>query len=90
MNSKVENSAALASSRMILFRRMEIKYMVDRTTRTALTRDLRAFMRPDVHTSQDGAYLVRSLYYDTKAYKAYHDKMAGAAIRHKLRVRAYG
>lgn len=75
---------------MILFRRMEIKYMVDRTTRTALTEDLKAFMRPDVHTSRNGAYLVRSLYYDTKAYKAYHDKMSGAAERHKLRIRAYG
>ncbi len=84
------SGSSLSSNRMLLFRRLELKYMIDRTTRTALTRDLRAFMRPDVHTSREGAYLVRSLYYDTKAYKAYHDKMAGAAERHKLRVRAYG
>ena len=90
MSSKPQNGQALDSNRMILFRRMEIKYMVDRTTRTALAQDLRAFMRPDKHTSAYGSYYVRSLYFDTHDYKAYHDKMAGAAERHKLRVRAYG
>lgn len=63
--------------------------MIDRTTRTALTRDLRALMRPDMHTDQFGSYRVRSLYFDTYDYRAYHDKMAGAAERHKLRVRVY-
>lgn len=64
--------------------------MINRTTRTALTQDLKALMQPDEHTNRYGAYLVRSLYYDTQAYKAYHDKMSGAAERHKLRLRAYG
>jgi hypothetical protein len=73
-----------------LFNRLEVKYMVDRTTRTALTRDLSAFMRPDQHAGEGGDYLVRSLYFDTPDYKAYHEKMAGAAVRHKLRIRAYG
>ncbi len=90
MSSKANTAEPLATSRMIMFRRMEIKYMVDRTTRTALTQDLQAFMRPDIYTSDQGSYLVRSLYFDTQAYKAYHDKMAGVAERHKLRVRAYG
>ena len=79
-----------ATRREILFRRLEIKYMVDRPTRTALTRDLAAFMRSDAHGGPDGAYLVRSLYLDTPDYMAYHEKLAGAAVRHKLRVRAYG
>jgi SPX domain protein involved in polyphosphate accumulation len=47
-------------------------------------------MQPDKHTSKYGRYAVRSLYFDTHAYKAYHDKLAGTAERHKLRVRAYG
>lgn len=74
----------------IFFNRIEIKYLVDRTTRTALTRDLAAFMRPDLHAGADGSYQVRSLYFDTHDYSAYYEKMAGEATRHKLRIRAYG
>jgi len=70
--------------------RLEVKYFVDRTTRTALTRDLLAFMRPDVHAGQHGSYIVRSLYFDTSDYQAYHEKLSGAATRNKLRARTYG
>lgn len=80
----------MTSNRTLLFNRLEVKYWVDRTTRTALTRDLLAFMRPDTHSSNEEGYLVRSLYYDTHDYMAYHEKMSGAALRHKLRSRAYG
>ncbi len=72
------------------FDRLEVKYLVDRTTRTALTRDLKALMSPDKHAGPDGSYQVRSLYYDTAAYMAYHEKIDGTAVRHKLRLRAYG
>lgn len=72
------------------FDRLEVKYLVDRTTRTALTRDLKALMRPDKYAGPDGSYKVRSLYYDTAAYMAYHEKIDGTAVRHKLRLRAYG
>jgi hypothetical protein len=71
-------------------RRLEAKYRVDRSRRTALRRDLRAFMRPDVHSGPGGSYLVRSLYFDTPGYQAYHEKLAGVATRHKLRARVYG
>lgn len=70
--------------------RLEVKYLVDRTTRTALARDLRAFMSPDTHSAKDGAYFVRSLYFDSPDYICYHSKMGGEAARHKLRVRVYG
>lgn len=80
----------MSDNRTLQFNRLEVKYLVDRTTRTALTQDLLAFMRPDTHASSADGYLVRSLYYDTPDYKAYHEKMAGAAERHKLRIRAYG
>ena len=79
-----------ATSQSILSRRMEVKYLVDRSTRTALARDLSAFMHPDAYAGPDGTYLVRSLYLDTPDYMAYHEKMAGTAARHKLRLRAYG
>ncbi len=91
-NDVTENvsTGTVPSSRTILFRRRETKYLIDRTTRTALTEDLRAFMRPDQHAGKEGGYLVRSLYYDTDAYLAYHEKLSGSAVRHKLRIRAYG
>lgn len=80
----------MTTNRTLLFNRLEVKYWVDRTTRTALTRDLLAFMRPDAHSSSAEGYLVRSLYYDTHDYMSYHEKLSGAAVRHKLRSRAYG
>lgn len=70
--------------------RLEVKYRLERTRRTALERDVRAFMQLDAHSRRDGGYVVRSLYLDTPDYLAYHEKMAGAALRHKLRVRVYG
>jgi len=90
LKSSAGVAAPVTTGRALLFRRVELKYLIDRTTRTALARDLAAFMRPDVHAGPAGSYLVRSLYLDTPDYLAYHDKMAGEAERHKLRVRAYG
>jgi hypothetical protein len=78
------------ASRAMLLRRLELKYVLDRTTRTALARNLAALMHPDPHADSDGVYLVRSLYFDTPDYMAYHEKLSGASMRHKLRVRVYG
>jgi len=80
----------MSAHQTIYFNRLEVKYLVDRTTRTALIQDLAAFMRPDAHAGADGTYMVRSLYFDTPDYSAYSEKLAGAAVRHKLRIRAYG
>ena len=79
-----------APRQTIMAQRREIKYLVDRTTRTALTRDLSALMRPDAYSERDGSYRVRSIYFDTPDYLAYHDKMAGLRSRYKLRIRTYG
>jgi len=80
----------MVTSRQIFFNRVELKYLIDRTTRTALAKDIAAFMPPDTHTGTKGSYIVRSIYLDTPDYMAYHQKLAGSAIRHKLRVRSYG
>jgi SPX domain protein involved in polyphosphate accumulation len=80
----------MSTEQQLLFNRLEIKYLIDRTRRTALTRDLRAFMAPDSHSGPRGGYTIRSLYFDTPDYQAYHEKIAGTAVRHKLRIRAYG
>jgi SPX domain protein involved in polyphosphate accumulation len=80
----------MSTEQTLLFNRLEIKYLIDRTRRTALTKDLLAFMSPDSHSGPRGGYTIRSLYFDTMDYQAYHEKIAGTAVRHKLRVRAYG
>jgi len=74
----------------VMLDRLEVKYLVDRTRRTALERDVMALMRLDAHSRREGGYWVRSLYLDTPDYLAYHEKLAGAALRHKLRLRVYG
>jgi hypothetical protein len=74
----------------VMLDRLEVKYMVDRTRRTPLERDIMALMRLDAHSQRDGGYTVRSLYLDTPDYMAYHEKVAGTAVRHKLRLRVYG
>ncbi len=78
------------TERTKLFNRLEVKYLVDRTTRTALNRDIQALMPPDINAGPDGSYRVRSLYFDTADYMAYGQKISGEAERHKLRIRAYG
>lgn len=73
----------------LLMQRWEVKYLVDRTTRTGLERDLSALMRPDAFGNNDGTYIVRSLYFDSPRYMAFHGKVSGDAVRHKLRARIY-
>ena len=90
MTSKAESNVRNGHRGMLEFQRLEIKYLVDRTRRTALMKDIEALMRPDAHAGPTGAYMVRSLYFDTADYMAYHQKLAGEAQRHKLRVRVYG
>ena len=73
----------------VMTQRWEVKYVVNRSVRTALDRDLCALMDPDKFSARHGSYIVRSLYFDTMDYMAYHSKLAGEAVRHKLRTRIY-
>ncbi len=86
-NGQKSNGNSLAGS--MLFQRWEVKYIVDRTTRTALERDLSALMRPDAFGHNDGTYVVRSLYFDSPGFMAFQSKISGEAVRHKLRARIY-
>jgi hypothetical protein len=46
-------------------------------------------MTPDPMGDADGFYVVRSLYFDSIDWRCFHEKEAGNAERHKLRVRGY-
>lgn len=54
----------------------------------SLRQRLRAVAQPDPHAS-DGAYRIRSLYFDNSADKALREKLDGINFREKFRIRYY-
>jgi hypothetical protein len=68
----------------------ELKYVIDRHQYASLVKALGSTMQPDPYGDPEGHYLVTSLYYDTRDYKAYWDKINGLRFRRKVRIRAYG
>jgi len=72
--------------------RFELKYRMSPMQYHMVKSALVPYMEPDEHTrrSDSGKYLVRSLYFDTSTYQAYHEKIAGDFGRVKMRLRSYG
>ncbi len=73
------------------FARYEFKYlMFDEDVRRIMA-DLNAFMAPDnyVKSADETNYFVRSLYFDTKQFRNYYEKIDGIKMRHKYRLRTY-
>ncbi len=73
------------------FSRYEFKYLLPRSMRDELERELKFFMDLDPYVAQKpGAlYLVRSLYFDNPMFTHYYDKIDGQMTRSKLRLRTY-
>ncbi|MFO8063692.1 MAG: polyphosphate polymerase domain-containing protein [Spirochaetia bacterium] len=70
--------------------RFERKYRLSIAEYQRVRNAVRAFMKPDYYTAQSsGRYLVHSLYYDTRDYRAYHERNDGDYGRIKLRIRVY-
>ena len=55
----------------------------------ALRSRLRAVAAPDEH-GENGAYRIRSLYFDTPTDRALREKIDGVTRREKFRLRRYG
>jgi len=70
--------------------RFEIKYVVSRADAQRLLDRAGAWMRPDPHAGAGFEYEVRSLYYDTPAFRHYDDVVQGLPDRRKFRARGYG
>jgi SPX domain protein involved in polyphosphate accumulation len=71
--------------------RFERKYHLTPGQYHSVRNIVRAFMVPDSYTARAGGrYLVRSLYYDTRDFAAFHERNEGNYGRIKLRIRAYG
>jgi hypothetical protein len=74
------------------FLRFEFKYLLDQRSRDAIEAELQPFVMLDPHVEgqQDREYFVRSLYFDTPSFTAFHAKDDGLLSRSKFRVRTYG
>lgn len=68
--------------------RSERKYLISYPDAARLKMRLSPFLRSDEHGEQ-GAYRVKSLYYDTPDSKDYREKLDGLEKRQKLRLRIY-
>ena len=68
--------------------RHEYKHEISRADLFVLRQRLRAVAQPDPHAI-DGAYRIRSLYFDNAADKALREKLDGVSRREKFRIRSY-
>lgn len=70
--------------------RFERKYILPLTQYYCVRNALVPYMEQDPYTRRGrGRYLVRSLYFDTSDYQAYHERDDGFYGRIKLRIRTY-
>lgn len=70
--------------------RFERKYHLDLAQSYRVRNALRAFLVPDSYSlAAGGLYLVRSLYYDSIDFSAFHERNNGNYGRIKLRIRSY-
>ena len=69
--------------------RHELKYSIAYPDYIAMRSRLRQIMRADPHTSADGRYRIRSIYFDNSDDKALREKINGVAKREKFRIRWY-
>ena len=68
--------------------RHELKYLISEGDAELIRQRLNPLMQPDPH-AKNGRYHIRSLYFDDFFGTAYIDKVNGAPVRKKYRVRAY-
>ncbi len=73
------------------FLRFEFKYILGHDLRVQIENEISEFMAldPFVSNHESRSYVVRSLYYDDPAYSCYYQKIEGALLRSKFRLRTY-
>ena len=73
------------------YSRFELKYRIHYQDYLKIRNAIQIYMKKDRFTTRakGKGYLVRSLYFDTDDYAAYHEKMDGNNERVKLRIRSY-
>ncbi|MEP6999697.1 MAG: polyphosphate polymerase domain-containing protein [bacterium] len=69
--------------------RYEVKYLIATRKVPALLSEIAPYTRLDPH-SPDWGYPIHSIYWDTKDFTLFWEKIEGAKFRRKLRFRRYG
>ena len=68
--------------------RHEIKHEITYLDLLTIRQRMSVIAEPDSH-ARDGRYFIRSLYFDTPGDHALREKVDGAAVRQKFRIRSY-
>ncbi len=71
--------------------RKEYKYLVPRRLVNELRNEMKPYIRLDKYSEnrKDKQYTVRSVYYDTKTFACYEEKIEGFKTKKKFRIRGY-
>ena len=87
----VETAFPVAETVQLDFLRFEFKYILSTSLRECIENDISHFVTldPFVARQADQNYMVRSLYYDDRAFSNYYQKKDGALRRAKFRLRTY-
>ena len=67
----------------------KIKHFITEADAIAIRRNLSVVASIDTHARKDGAYRIRSLYFDDLSADAFYDKVSGVDNRTKYRIRCY-
>ena len=73
-------------SNQMIFKRYEVKYMLNRQQYTALRSLMKNYMTADPH----GPGTIQSLYFDTPDYLLIRHSLEKPLYKEKLRLRSYG
>jgi len=75
----------------MIIKRTELKYFVPIHLYKDISNDLRTYLRPDKHIAKGRVrYDVHSVYFDTRNFRYYYEKIDGEEVRKKFRIRYYG
>ncbi|MFH0733522.1 MAG: polyphosphate polymerase domain-containing protein [bacterium] len=71
--------------------RLEYKYLVSNDKLEHLRKDIIPYLDYDPFAAkmENKEYVVRSIYYDTRKFKCYYEKLEGKEVRNKYRIRGY-
>lgn len=69
--------------------RHEYKYICNSAENAVLKIRAQGLLKPDPHTDVNGAYRIRSLYFDTPEDDCYFENLCGSDLRDKYRIRFY-
>lgn len=69
--------------------RHELKYLISAAELQLIKNRIHHLMPPDSHTGPDGAYSIRSLYFDDYADRCFYENENGTDPREKFRIRIY-